>query len=89
MDTGYTFKTGKDAHLFLKEVYDLDIEGVNYFIDDLREPAGIVILRFRGQADISGLDALASRFNGARMYLPGDWRSRFSGYELAAIESIE
>jgi len=23
MDTGYKFKTGKDAHLFLKEVYNL------------------------------------------------------------------
>jgi hypothetical protein len=89
MDTGYKFKTGKETHLFLKEVYDLDVDGINYFIEDPREPAGIVILRVRGKADISGLDKLASRFGGERMYLPGDWRSRFSSYELVAIESFE
>ena len=34
MDTGYKFKTGKETHLFLKEVYDLPVDGVNLFIDD-------------------------------------------------------
>ena len=89
MDTGYKFKTGKETHLFLKEVYDLPVDGVNLFIDDSKEPAGIVILRFRGQADISGLDKLATNLDGERMYLPGDWRSRFSVYGLVAIESFE
>lgn len=88
MDTGYKFKTGKDAHLFLKKVYDLPVDGVNLFIDDSKEPAGIIILRFRGQADISGLDKLAANHDGERMYLPKDWRVQFIDYDLVSIESL-
>jgi len=89
MDTGYKFKTGKETHLFLKEVYDLPVDGVNLFIDDSKEPAGIVILRFRGQADISGLDKLASKLDGGRMYLPKDWRVQFIDYDMFSIECFD
>lgn len=88
MDTGYRFNSGKNAHRFLHEVYELDLDGVNFFIDDTRDPCGIVILRFRGQADITGLDRIASGLGGERMYLPGDWRMRFIDYEMTSIESF-
>jgi hypothetical protein len=88
MDTGYSFKVSVKTHLFLQEVYDMDIDGVNYFIDDQKEPCGIVILRFKGLADLSRLDEIASKLGGGRMYLPGDWRVRFIDYEFASIESV-
>ena len=64
MDTGYSFKISVKTHLFLQEVYDMDIEGVNYFIDDQKEPCGIVILRFKGLADLSRMDKIASKLGG-------------------------
>ena len=89
MDTGYKFKTAKGAHMFLHKVYEQDVEGVNFFIDDNKDPCGIVILRFMGQADISGLDILAKHLGGERMYLPRDWRATFVDYEMVFIECIE
>ena len=89
MDTGYKFRTVKGAHLFLHEVYEQDVEGVNFFIDDNRTPCGIVILRFTELADISRLDTLAKQLEGERMYLPRDWRIQFVDYEMVFIESIE
>ena len=89
MDTGYKFRTTKGTHLFLHKVYEQDVEGVNFFIDDNRDPCGIVILRFKGLADISGLDTLAKHLEGERMYLPRDWRVQFVDYEMVFIECIE
>ena len=89
MDTGYTFKTGKETHRFLQQIFELDVEGVNFFIDELKDPCGVVILRFRGQADISKIDAVASKLGGGRMYLPRDWRIVFSDYELTSIECFD
>lgn len=89
MDTGYKFRTTQGSHLFLHEVYELNVEGVNFFIDDNRDPCGIVILRFKEVADISGLDTLAKHLGGERMYLPRDWRVQFVDYEMVSIECIE
>ena len=89
MDTGYKFKTAKETHLFLEKVYDLDVEGVNFFIDDQKEPCGIVVIRFRGHADVSGLDKTATTYSGERTYLPADWRIQYSDYEMISIESVE
>lgn len=89
MDTGYKFKTEKEAYKFLNLVYELNVEGVNFFIDDSKEPCGIVVIRFRGHANISELDGIASGLGGGRMYLPLNWRRHFNDYELACIESFE
>lgn len=88
-DTAYRFKSSKGTYKFLLEIYDrIPIDGVNFFIDESKEPQGVVVLRFEGSVDLGLLDALASKFGGERMYLPSDWRSRFANYEFKSIENF-
>ncbi len=87
-DTGYRFKSGRETYKFLLEIYDrIPVEGINFFIDESKDPKGIVILRFEGSVNLGLLDAIASKFGGERMYLPSDWRIRYANYEFKSIES--
>ncbi|MEM2924828.1 MAG: hypothetical protein QXJ68_03980 [Methanocellales archaeon] len=88
LDTGYRFKSGRETYKFLLEIYDrIPAEGINFFIDESKEPPGIVIFRFEGSVNIGLIDEIASKFGGERMYLPSDWRSRYANYEFKSIEN--
>ncbi|MFO7966387.1 MAG: hypothetical protein R6U44_02180 [Archaeoglobaceae archaeon] len=88
VDIGYKFDEEKAVYKFINQILDgFEVDGVNYFADPARDPLGVVVLRFSGQLDLSEIDQLASSYGGSRMYLPGNWRNKYSDYECCVIET--
>lgn len=88
VDIGYKFGDEKAVYRFVNQILDgFEVDGVNYFADSTKDPQGVVVLRFSGQLNLRDIDQLASTYGGSRMYLPGNWRTRYSDYECRVIET--
>lgn len=88
VDIGYKFGDEKGVYKFINQILDgYEVDGVNYFADSTKEPQGVVILRFSGQLNLRDIDQLASTYGGSRMYIPSNWRTRYSEYECCVIEN--